>query len=86
MVGRDSKTYFGVLLDDNNRRPIARLWFTGSNQYLGGAPAEAGGFEAMTTGLVQPTPDEQHRGPGRGQRLIHDEGGASDRRVVEEKM
>jgi hypothetical protein len=28
---RDSKTYFAVLLDDNNRRPIARLWFNGKN-------------------------------------------------------
>lgn len=32
---RDTKTYFGVLLDDNNRRPIARLWFNTSQKYLG---------------------------------------------------
>lgn len=32
---RDTKTYFGVLLDDNNRRPIARLWFNTSQKYIG---------------------------------------------------
>jgi len=33
---RDSKSYFAILLDDNNRKPIARLWFNGKKQkYLG---------------------------------------------------
>lgn len=33
---RDSKTYFAILLDDNNRRPVARLHFNGkSEKYLG---------------------------------------------------
>jgi len=31
----DVQTYCGVLLDDNNRRPICRLWLNGSRQYLG---------------------------------------------------
>lgn len=35
IVGRDTQTYFGVLLDDNNRKPIARLWFNRSKWYLG---------------------------------------------------
>jgi hypothetical protein len=35
VVGRDTKTYFGVLLDDNNRKPIARLWFNRARKYLG---------------------------------------------------
>lgn len=35
VVSRDAKTYFGVLLDDNNRKPIARLWFNRSQRYLG---------------------------------------------------
>lgn len=35
IVGRDTKTYFGVLLDDNNRKPIARLWFNRARKYLG---------------------------------------------------
>ncbi|GLY39451.1 hypothetical protein Amsp01_054750 [Amycolatopsis sp. NBRC 101858] len=35
VVPRDTKTYFGVLLDDNNRKPIARLWFNRSKKYLG---------------------------------------------------
>lgn len=29
---RDSKTYFAILLDDNNRRPLARLWFNGKTK------------------------------------------------------
>jgi hypothetical protein len=35
IVSRDTKTYCGVLLDDNNRRPIARLWLNRSKKYLG---------------------------------------------------
>jgi predicted type IV restriction endonuclease len=35
VAARDSKTYFGVVLDDNNRRPIARLWFNRTQRYLG---------------------------------------------------
>lgn len=33
---RDAKSYFAVLLDDNNRKPIVRLWFNGKKQkYIG---------------------------------------------------
>lgn len=32
---RDTKSYMGVLLDDNNRKPICRLWFNTSQKYLG---------------------------------------------------
>lgn len=32
---RDKKSYFGVLLDDNNRKPICRLHFNSSKKYLG---------------------------------------------------
>jgi hypothetical protein len=35
IVGRDTKTYFGILLDDNNRKPVARLWFNRAKWYLG---------------------------------------------------
>ncbi|MEU0789908.1 type I restriction endonuclease [Amycolatopsis sp. NPDC005961] len=35
IAARDTQTYFGVLLDDNNRKPIARLWFNRSKKYLG---------------------------------------------------
>ncbi|SDS59180.1 type I restriction endonuclease [Microlunatus soli] len=36
VVHRDAKSYFAVLLDDNNRKTIARLWFNGKKQkYLG---------------------------------------------------
>lgn len=35
VFARDAKTYFTVILDDNNRRPICRLWFNGPKKYLG---------------------------------------------------
>jgi hypothetical protein len=31
---RDVKSYFGILLDDNNRKPICRLYFNTSQKYL----------------------------------------------------
>jgi predicted type IV restriction endonuclease len=31
---RDTQSYFGILLDDNNRKPIARLYFNTSKKYL----------------------------------------------------
>lgn len=40
IVQRDTKTYFGILLDDNNRRPISRLWFNTSQKYIGLFDAE----------------------------------------------
>jgi predicted type IV restriction endonuclease len=35
VTGRDGKTYFAILLDNNNRKPIARLWFNRKQKYLG---------------------------------------------------
>lgn len=32
---RDTKSYFGVLIDDNNRKPLCRLHFNRSQKYLG---------------------------------------------------
>lgn len=32
---RDTKSYFGILLDDNNRKPICRLHFNRGQKYLG---------------------------------------------------
>ena len=32
---RDTKSYFGILLDDNNRKPICRLHFNGRKKYIG---------------------------------------------------
>lgn len=32
---RDTQSYFGVLLDDNNRKPLCRFHFNGPNKYLG---------------------------------------------------
>lgn len=32
---RDQQSYFSVLLDDNNRKPICKLWYNGSKKYLG---------------------------------------------------
>lgn len=35
IVMRDTKSYCGVLLDDNNRKPICRLRFNHSQKYIG---------------------------------------------------
>lgn len=32
---RDTKSYFGILLDNNNRKPLCRLWLNRSQWYLG---------------------------------------------------
>lgn len=32
---RDQLTFFSILLDDNNRKPICRLWYNGSKKYVG---------------------------------------------------
>lgn len=34
VIYRDTVSYFGILLDDNNRKPICRLHFNRSNKYL----------------------------------------------------
>lgn len=31
---RDTKSYFGILLDDNNRKPICRVWLNRSKKYI----------------------------------------------------
>lgn len=35
IVHRDQKSYFAILLDDNNRKPVARLHFNTKQKYLG---------------------------------------------------
>ncbi len=40
IVYRDTKSYLGVLLDDNNRQPICRLRFNRDSKYLGLIDAE----------------------------------------------
>ena len=32
---RDTKSYCGILLDDNNRKPICRLHFNSQQKYIG---------------------------------------------------
>jgi len=34
IIGRDTLSYFGILLDDNNRKPLCRLWFNGVKKYI----------------------------------------------------
>ena len=34
IVQRDTKSYFGILLDNNNRKPICRLWFNRATKYI----------------------------------------------------
>ena len=40
IVHRDTKSYMGILLDDNNRKPICRLHFNTSQKYVGVFDAE----------------------------------------------
>src|SRR5690606_3512999 len=40
IAARDTQSYFGVLLDDNNRKPLARLHFNRHQKYLGTFDAE----------------------------------------------
>jgi predicted type IV restriction endonuclease len=35
IVSRDTQSYFGVLLDDNNRKPLCRLHLNGGKKYIG---------------------------------------------------
>jgi len=35
IMSRDTQSYFGILLDDNNRKPLARLHFNRTQKYLG---------------------------------------------------
>lgn len=35
VAARDTQSYFGVLLDDNNRKPVCRLHFNSKQKYLG---------------------------------------------------
>ncbi|WP_394230168.1 type I restriction endonuclease [Shewanella colwelliana] len=35
ITARDTQSYFGVLLDDNNRKPLCRLHFNAKQKYLG---------------------------------------------------
>jgi hypothetical protein len=35
IIARDTQSYFGILLDDNNRKPICRLHLNGTKQYIG---------------------------------------------------
>ncbi|MGN6293921.1 MAG: type I restriction endonuclease [Chitinophagaceae bacterium] len=35
VVHRDAQSYFAILLDDNNRKPICRLYLSGSKRYVG---------------------------------------------------
>ena len=32
---RDAQSYFAILLDDNNRKTICRLYFNGQKKYIG---------------------------------------------------
>lgn len=35
ICSRDTQSYFGILLDDNNRKPLCRLWFNTKQKYIG---------------------------------------------------
>ena len=48
---RDTISYFGVLLDDNNRKPICRLHFNSSNKYIETFDAEKKGTKHLLESL-----------------------------------
>lgn len=35
IIHRDTKSYFGILIDDNNRKPLCRLHFNRNQKYIG---------------------------------------------------
>lgn len=35
IIARDTQSYFGILLDDNNRKPLCRLHFNAKQKYIG---------------------------------------------------
>lgn len=35
IIARDTQSYYGILLDDNNRKPICRLHLNGGKKYIG---------------------------------------------------
>jgi predicted type IV restriction endonuclease len=41
VIMRDQKSYCGILIDNNNRKPLARLWFNRSVKYIGLFDGEA---------------------------------------------
>ncbi|MGL4747012.1 MAG: type I restriction endonuclease [Shewanella sp.] len=42
VIARDTQSYFGILLDDNNRKPLCRLHFNAKQKYLGIIGADKG--------------------------------------------
>lgn len=52
VVIRDTQSYFGILLDDNNRKPICRLHFNSSNKYIEIFDAERKGTKHLLGNLA----------------------------------
>ena len=48
---RDTQSYFGILLDDNNRKPICRLHFNSANKYIETFDAERKGMKHLLESL-----------------------------------
>ena len=48
---RDTQSYFGILLDDNNRKPICRLHFNSANKYIETFDAERKGTKHLLESL-----------------------------------
>ena len=49
VVYRDTLSYFGILLDDNNRKPICRLRFNSEKKYLEVFNSEKNGEKFLVT-------------------------------------
>ncbi|SIS95493.1 hypothetical protein SAMN05421788_102305 [Filimonas lacunae] len=48
---RDALSYFAILFDDNNRKPICRLYFNGNKKYIGVFDAEKNEVKKELTSL-----------------------------------
>ncbi|MEO9512139.1 MAG: type I restriction endonuclease [Flavobacteriaceae bacterium] len=49
IVHRDTQSYFGILLDDNNRKPLCRLHLNGGKKYLGVFEKDKGEIKHLMT-------------------------------------
>lgn len=52
VVDRDAQSYFAILFDDNNRKPICRLHFNGGKKYVETFDEEKKGTKHLITALT----------------------------------
>src|ERR1051325_8297060 len=79
---RDTQSYFGILLDNNNRKPIARLYFNRPQKYIGVFNEQRKEERIAIQGL-----DDIYQYGDKVRRVFafYEQGGASDVEVSEEQ-